>query len=329
LTNISYPVADLILLGLLVGGAQILRGKPDRALVLMGAALTLFVTADSIFLYESAAGTYATGGWLDAFWSFAAVAMGIAAWQPTLRHAKRQAWESAKRAQITAVAAVLAATMVFQVAHAALVAGYLATATIFAALARLVVSVRTEHETGKQLAASEARYQELALHDPMTGLANRSLFDDRVDHLLARRPPAQTALIMIDVDNFKDVNDALGHGAGDELLIEVARRLVASVRPEDTVARLGGDEFSVLMTSDNPQIPTELGQRIAAALSRPFDLAGKITQSSASVGVAAHAAADETADALLLRADLALYEAKAAGRGQSVTYDAQLETAHA
>jgi diguanylate cyclase (GGDEF)-like protein len=324
-TNISYPVADLILLGLLVGGAQILRGKPDRALILMGAALTLFVTADSIFLYESAAGTYATGGWLDAFWSFAAVAMGIAAWQPTLRHAKRQAWESAKRAQITVVAAVVAATMVFHVAHSALVAGYLATATILAALARLVVSVRAEHETGRQLAISEARYQELALHDPLTGLANRSLFDDRVDRLLARRPPAQTALIMIDIDHFKDVNDSLGHGAGDELLTEVARRLIASVRPEDTVARLGGDEFCIAMSADDPHAAHACGERITTDLQHPYTLSDKHSRVSASVGIAVHMSGEETAADLQRHADQALYMAKAAGGAQLVVYGAVTE----
>jgi diguanylate cyclase (GGDEF)-like protein len=190
--------------------------------------------------------------------------------------------------------------------------------------------VTAEREARDLLAASEARYRDLALHDPLTGLANRGLFNDRLEHLLSRRAPAEPAgVIMVDLDDFKGTNDTLGHAAGDKLLTEVAGRLMRCTRPEDTVARLGGDEFSVLMTSDNPQVATELGQRIAAVLSRPFDLGGKITHSSASVGVAVHASADETADALLLRADLALYEAKAAGRARSVTYDARLATAHA
>ena len=83
---------------------------------------------------------------------------------------------------------------------------------------------------------------------------------------------------MVDLDDFKSINDTLGHAAGDELLTEVANRLLRCTRPEDTVARLGGDEFSVLMTSDNLEVATELGQRIAAALGRPFDLAGKVIQ---------------------------------------------------
>jgi diguanylate cyclase (GGDEF)-like protein len=215
--------------------------------------------------------------------------------------------------------------MVFHVAHSVLVAGYLATATILAALARLVVSVRAEHETGRQLAISEARYQELALHDPMTGLANRSLFDDRVDHLLARRPPAQTALIMIDIDHFKDVNDSLGHGAGDELLTEVARRLVASVRPEDTVARLGGDEFCIAMSADDPRAAHACGERITTDLQRPYTLSGKPSHVSASVGIAVQMSGEETAADLQRHADQALYMAKAAGRAQFVVYGAVTE----
>ena len=191
--------------------------------------------------------------------------------------------------------------------------------------------VTAEHEARDLLAASEARYRDLALHDPLTGLANRGLFNDRLEHLLRRRGPVKpAAVIMIDLDDFKSINDTLGHAAGDELLTEVASRLLRCTRPEDTVARLGGDEFSVLMTSDDPQGRHRVGSAYCAQRSAvPYDLAGKIIQSSASVGVAVHEAADETADALLLRADLALYAAKAAGRAQCVAYDAQLEPAPA
>ena len=135
--------------------------------------------------------------------------------------------------------------------------------------------VTAEHEARDLLAASEARYRDLALHDSLTGLAKRELFNDRLEHLLRRRGPVEpTAVIMIDLDDFKSINDTLGHAAGDELLAEVASRLMRCTRPEDTVARLGGDEFSVLMKTDDPEIATELGRRIAER-SAPWRFAGR------------------------------------------------------
>jgi diguanylate cyclase (GGDEF)-like protein len=328
ITNLAYPIADLILLGLLVGGTQMLTKRSDRGLILMGAALILFVVADVIYLYGAAAGTYAPGGWLDAFWSFAAIAMGVAAWQRE-RPQDRETWEPSQRALITVAAAILVAAAMqvwdhFE--HSTAVAVYLTTATILAALARLVVALKAEQDTREELAVSEARYQELALHDPLTGLANRSLLTDRLDHLFTRRAPfAPAALIMVDLDYFKDVNDSLGHAAGDELLTQVATRLRRCVRPEDTVARFGGDEFSIVMTTDDERIAIRCGERIAAALRRPYQLAGKTVDSSASVGVAVSTSSEETSAVLELHADLALYEAKAKGRAQSVFYRAELD----
>jgi diguanylate cyclase (GGDEF)-like protein len=186
--------------------------------------------------------------------------------------------------------------------------------------------VTVEHEARELLGASEARYRDLAMHDPMTGLANRGLFNDRLERLLAGRTPANgAAVIMVDVDGFKGVNDAFGHGVGDDLLIEIARRLLACTREEDTVARLGGDEFAIVMTSDDEQGALRCGERVAEALSRPYDLATRIVQCSASVGVAVHAAPEESVEALLLRADVALYGAKDSGGAQCVVYDAKLE----
>jgi diguanylate cyclase (GGDEF)-like protein len=302
--------------------------RADRGLLLMGSALILFVIADVIYLYASAAGTYSPGGWLDALWSFAAVAMGSAAWQPVRPH-DREAWEPSRRALITVVLATLVAATI-QVwdhfHHATSLAVYLATATILAALARLVVALNAEQETREELGISEARYQELALHDPLTGLANRSLFRDRLGHLFTRRAPVDApALIMVDVDHFKSVNDSLGHPAGDELLVEVASRLVQCVRSVDTVARLGGDEFCIVMAVPDPQIAVACGERVAAALRLPYELSGTVVDASASVGVAVSPLAGENSEVLQLHADLALYEAKAAGRAQSVLYEPQLE----
>ncbi len=164
-------------------------------------------------------------------------------------------------------------------------------------------------------------YQEMrrrALHDPLTGLANASLFHDRVGHALerlARREGATVAVLFGDLDDFKVVNDRLGHAAGDRLLAIVADRLRAAARPEDTVARLGGDEFGLLLE----ELPTEadaiaIAERAIAAVAAPIELAGETVTAMLSIGVAFRTVQGVTVDALIGEADAAMYEAKAAGK---------------
>jgi diguanylate cyclase (GGDEF)-like protein/PAS domain S-box-containing protein len=169
---------------------------------------------------------------------------------------------------------------------------------------------------------SELAHQ--ALHDGLTGLPNRVLFTDRLRHSLgrARRPPtgSRQAVLFIDLDNFKLVNDTLGHRFGDELLIAVARRLNDGLRPGDSVARLGGDEFTVLMESVEEGTVRLVADRILERMREPFELDGHQVSLSASIGIAlSHADTDEPDD-LLRAADTALYEAKANGKGRHETY---------
>jgi diguanylate cyclase (GGDEF)-like protein len=164
--------------------------------------------------------------------------------------------------------------------------------------------------------------RERSLHDPLTGLANRSLFFDRVDHgikRLARRPGALVAVLYIDLDNFKSVNDTLGHTRGDRLLALVATRLRSVARVMDTVARLGGDEFALLLedltSADGALLVAERAVKLFAT---PFDLAGESVTVSASIGVALRADPSAGIDEFIGEADEAMYEAKRAGKNRVV-----------
>jgi diguanylate cyclase (GGDEF)-like protein len=162
----------------------------------------------------------------------------------------------------------------------------------------------------------------LARHDLLTDLPNRGLLLDRVEHALqmSRRRGTRIALLFVDLDGFKPVNDRFGHAAGDAVLVDVAGRLTACVRQSDTVARLGGDEFALLLEDVHPPDVSSACDRILAALSRGAHVAGHHLALSASVGVA-FGDSSETAESMLRNADLAMYEAKSRGKNQWVEYE--------
>jgi diguanylate cyclase (GGDEF)-like protein len=164
--------------------------------------------------------------------------------------------------------------------------------------------------------------RERSLHDSLTGLANRSLFFDRVSHgiaRLSRRPGAMVAVLFIDLDNFKAVNDNLGHARGDRLLTLVAERLRTVVRVMDTVARLGGDEFALLLEDlTSAEGALVVAERARSLMAKPFDLSGQSVNVSASIGVALRADPTASVDELVNEADEAMYEAKRAGRNRVV-----------
>ena len=168
-----------------------------------------------------------------------------------------------------------------------------------------------------------------AFHDPLTGLANRALFRDRVMHALerAQRRQQPVTALFLDLDNFKAVNDSLGHAAGDQLLVAVAERLLHSTRGADSVARLGGDEFAILLEHARAdQEARTVVERVTRALLRPFSLEGKEVFVGASIGIAGAANGDGP-DELLRNADVAMYRAKAAGKGGYVLFEPAMHSA--
>ncbi len=205
--------------------------------------------------------------------------------------------------------------------------------TVFVLLRQPVLLRRVVAERTQQLEAenrerrlaelrareSERRFQHLAQHDELTGLPNRLLFRDRLEQSLlhARRNKTLVALMFVNLDNFKPVNDALGHDAGDLLLRQVAERLPKCVRSSDTVARIGGDEFTVILSGiHSPAAAARVARKIVSALSSPFNVQGRTIRVGCSLGIALFPHHGSDAERLMRSADLAMYRAKDQGRGE-------------
>ena len=171
-----------------------------------------------------------------------------------------------------------------------------------------------------ELKELQVELERQAFHDPLTGLANRLLFMNRVDFVLRRRT-GNAAVIYIDLDNFKPVNDTYGHEAGDAVLKAAGERLLASLRPSDTAARLGGDEFAVLLVD----IPEEhigiVADRIVGNLSKPLEFDGLELEVGASLGVASAVSGTLDADSLVRNANVAMYVAKHGGKGRLSVFE--------
>lgn len=194
---------------------------------------------------------------------------------------------------------------------------------------RLAAEAATAIENSRDLAARKALEQQLrqqAYHDQLTGLANRTLLLDRLERAVrASRRSGVLAVLYIDVDRFKTINDSLGHDGGDAVLVEVAARLSAALRPDDSLARLGGDEFvAVLERLPSAGEATRLADRLLASLDEPVHLGSAQVQVRACIGITTQRGPGRDARQLLRDADIAMYQAKKAGRAQSAVYQASM-----
>ena len=182
--------------------------------------------------------------------------------------------------------------------------------------------------TGRKSLEDELKRQ--AFHDSLTGLANRALFADRLQHAISRteRAPTAIAVLFVDLDDFKTVNDSLGHSEGDQLLIAVADRLRTGLRAGDTIARMGGDEFAILIEDPvDGETPVDVGRRLLAQLEAPFVHGGKELFVRASIGIATTRSRDYTADEVLRNADVAMYTAKSNGKNRLEVFEPGMHAA--
>jgi diguanylate cyclase (GGDEF)-like protein len=195
---------------------------------------------------------------------------------------------------------------------------------------QLGISLENERlgKTLGRLTELSEQLEHQAFHDPLTGLANRALFTDRLEHAVARqaRTVSILAVLFVDIDDFKAVNDGWGHDAGDQLLLAVAERLRMCLRGVDTAARLGGDEFAVLLEDLATDYDAEpVAERIVNSFRQPFQIAGELVSVSASIGVAV-ATSSQSADNVLGNADVAMYRAKARGKAQYTVFEPSMRT---
>jgi diguanylate cyclase (GGDEF)-like protein len=237
-TNLAYPLADLLLLSLVVAMFGLTGWRFDATWALVALGFAVFAIADSIYLYETASGTYVEGGPLDVGWPAALVLIACSAWQPVrkLEGVRDESW--AVLTLPTIFGAIGLTVLVYDhFVRINTIALALATATLAAVIVRAVLTFR---ERVRLLATS----REEALTDALTGLGNRRRFVLDLEQRLGE--PEPTALVVFDLDGFKSYNDAFGHTAGDTLLSRVAGRLAAATAGFGTAYRLGGDEFCVL-----------------------------------------------------------------------------------
>ena len=190
--------------------------------------------------------------------------------------------------------------------------------------ARMSVTIEQQSEELKRVPARLDELARQAFRDSLTSLANRALFLDRLGHALARteRRPDDLAVLFLDLDRFKVVNDSLGHAVGDQLLVEVGQRLRSCLRPEDTVARLGGDEFGIMLEGlAGAAGAIQLAERVAGQFERPFAVDGREVFITSSIGIALSPSPQTQPEQLVRYADLAMYQAKTRGKGHHALYE--------
>ncbi len=322
--GLAYPASDVVLLTTAV--LVFARSRIRSGLLAFCGGLLGMAVADSAFSYFTAAGTYHTGSYIDIGWVGAFALIGISALTADREDSHVEVRiQPASRIVLpyVMVAVGLTAAVVSVVRmRGDLMAPLVAAVSVATVLVRQSLTLLDNRKLMRNVAAQQDELTYQAFHDPLTGLANRALFYDRVQHAmdLHRRDLRPVSVMFCDIDDFKPVNDTLGHAAGDAVLVATAERLRAVVRAGDTIARLGGDEFGLLIEDDGD--PTMLAARLLDAFAIPVRVAGRDIPLGLSVGISSVDPADPPIDGteLIRRADVAMYAAKRAGKATAMPY---------
>ena len=341
---LAYPVGDIAILTIVL----LVLASADRRqwapLMLVGAGLSAIAMSDSAFAYLTDKGIYGadlTGaGWFVG-WLFVALAAVHPAATETIvdRTTSDDTTESLRAILLPYVPLVLAVGLLLGRVSAGgdigpFLAWDLGVIALLVLIRQLIVVLDNRSLAGRlrgalgELRGREDMLEYQAFHDALTGTANRALFWDRLTHAitLASREQRPVAVVYLDLDGFKAINDRYGHMVGDMVLAGVAERLAMCVRPADTLARLGGDEFGVVVEGNDGRPPEEVGRRLLASLDLPFRVGTDEIAVGASVGMAIGVWSG--ADQAVAAADAAMYRAKAAGKGR-VVVDVSLRGANA
>jgi diguanylate cyclase (GGDEF)-like protein len=312
-TTLAYPVADFLLAALVIGVLSLRGWRLDRTWAMLGGGFLALWLADSIFLVKVANGAVTSSMLANVFYLGGVAMLALAAWQPrpAAQPPKLEGWS------------VLVAPSIFSsVALALLMADHflrlndlavmLAIATLVAAFVRAILTFRDMREF------AVTRYQ--AVTDDLTSLPNRRLFLTRAEEAIAdaRESGNTVALLVVDLDHFKELNDTLGHHAGDVILRQIGPRLNGVVRATDTVARLSGDEFGIVLGPGDAAVALRVADKVRSALTESFEVRDMGLHVSACVGIALCPDHGEDVEELLQKADVAMYQAKTAGTGREI-----------
>ena len=305
-TNLAYPCADLLLLAFVIGVFASTGWRPGRTWLLVGLGFATLAVADSIYLFRVAEASWRADTALEAMWPAGMVILSFAAWAQPRERAERRFGGMATIA-LPCLFALMALFLLIRsnYIHLDLISESLATAALLAAGVRFALTFNDV----RKLSAERDRE---ARTDDLTGLANRRHFYTRLGRAIAgsRASGSSFALLMIDLDHFKELNDTLGHYAGDLLLAQIGPRVEGVVRGGEVIARLGGDEFALILR--DADAARAVADRIHAALLQPFDVEDLSVSIQASIGIALFPNDAQNTDELLQRADIAMYQAKAA-----------------
>ncbi len=343
--GLAYPISDVIVatVGINVLAQGRSRQRVPPAFVVAG--LLCLTVGDSSLAYLSHLASFRYDALVDSARVAGFMLIALAPIWPLERTATARdevegpaPWQVALPYLFFAVGIFAAAVKGTQSRHLDLFDVIAGLCVVAAVLTRLVITlVENLRLTGQMrhavntLRANQVELVHYALHDSLTGLPNRVLFGDRIEHALARRlsPTRRVAVMLCDLDSFKDVNDTLGHPSGDEVLIAAADRLSSCVRPADTVARIGGDEFAILIDdASGVDEVASVAARVCSAMRTPFTVAGRDFVVQVSVGIAMANQYDTRSERLLQDADVALYATKDAGGDDYTFFEPRLGKAY-